>query len=254
MLCGRARPQVPLARLRAEGRLAELAVADVRMTPDESALVLRASGVDLPDGAAQVVAERTEGWAAAVYLSSLILRDPAHGAGAQAVSGDDDAIAGYFHEEVIPGASAEDLEFLTRTAILERLSPALCDAVLERGDSAERLRALAAADLFVAPLDRRSGSYRVHQLFREHLLERLRRSDPHSEPELHRRASVWCAESGDIDGAIRHALQAGDREWAAAIAVAADVRVREPGPRGDAAALAVAGSHPRTWRRSRRCR
>ncbi len=216
VLCGRARPSVPLARLRAEGRLAEFAVGDVRMTPDESALALRASGVDLTDGAAQVVAERTEGWAAAVYLSSLILRDPAHRPGAQGVSGDDDAIAGYFREEVIPGTSAEDLEFLTRTAILDRLSPALCDAVLERGDSDERLRALAAADLFVAQLDRRSGSYRVHQLFREHLLERLRRSDARGEAELHRRASAWCAESGDVDGALRHALQGGDAEWAAA--------------------------------------
>jgi len=216
VLCGRARPLVPLARLRAEGRLAELAVADVRLTPDESAQVLRASGVELADGAAQVVAERTEGWAAAVYLSSLILRDPGQPAGVQAVRGDDDAIAGYFHEEVIPGTPAEDLEFLTRTAILDRLTPALCDAVLERGDSAERLRALAAADLFVVQLDRRSGNFRVHQLFREHLLERLRRSDPRSEPELHRRASAWCAEAGDVDGALRHALQGGDREWAAA--------------------------------------
>jgi LuxR family maltose regulon positive regulatory protein len=217
VLSGRARPLVPLARLRAEGRLAELAMADVRLTPDESAQVLRASGVELPDGPAQAVAERTEGWAAAVYLSSLILRDPAQRAGVQAVSGDDEAIAAYFHEEVIPGTPAEDLEFLTRTAILERLTPALCDAVLERSDSAERLRALAAADLFVVQLDRRSGSYRVHQLFREHLLERLRRSDPRSERELHRRAGAWCGESGDMDGAIRHALAAGDREAAAAI-------------------------------------
>ena len=217
VLCGRVRPQVPLARLRTSGRLAEFAVGDVRMTPAESAQVLRATGIDLPEADADAIAERTEGWPAAIYLSSLILRDPEHAAGVQAVSGGDDAIAAYFLEEVIPGTAEQDLDFLTRTAILDRLSPALCDAVLDRDDSAARLRALADADLFVVPLDRRSGSYRVHPLFREHLLERLRRSDPLSEPALHRRAGAWCAESGDMDGAIRHALEAGDRESAASI-------------------------------------
>ena len=217
VLCGRARPPIPLARLRASGQLAELSIADVRMNEAESLEVLRASGVELNDTAGAALAERTEGWAAALYLSGLILRDGEPAAGHDAVRGDDDAIAGYFREEVTAGASAQDLEFLTRTSILEHLTPELCDAVLERNDSAERLRALAQADLFVAPLDRRSGTFRVHQLFREHLRVRLRRGEPGAEPELHRRAAAWCAEVGDFDGAIRHGLDAGDREAAAAL-------------------------------------
>ena len=43
--------------------------------------------------------------------------------------------------------------------------PDICDAVLERDDGDARLRELADADLFVAPVDAHGEAYRVHGLF-----------------------------------------------------------------------------------------
>lgn len=208
VLAGRARPDIALARLRAQGRLLELGAADLRMTAGEGTALLRDAGADLDDEEGTLAVRRTEGWAAALYLTAIVLRD------GDRVDGEEPGprhadLEDYFRDEVLAGADAEDAEFLVQTAVLDELDPVVCDAVLQRSDSAERLRALAGADLFVAPLGRRSGVYQVHGLFRENLLAELRRSFPGLETELHVRASRWFAEAGDPERAIRHALDGG---------------------------------------------
>ena len=59
------------------------------------------------------------------------------------------------------------MAFLTRTAVLDRLSGPLCDAVLETSGSAAVLASLERSNLLVVPLDRQRDWYRYHPLFRE---------------------------------------------------------------------------------------
>ena len=94
--------------------------------------------------------------------------------------------------------------------MVDRLSGPLCDAVLLKSGSAERLRDLARANALVVPLDRTDEWYRYHGLLAQMLRAQLRRREPRLEPELHRRASEWYADHGDVDAAIRHAAAAGD--------------------------------------------
>ena len=66
-------------RLRLEGELTEIRGADLRFSRDESRALFEAAGVELPDSALTVLAERTEGWAAGLRLAALSLaghRDP----------------------------------------------------------------------------------------------------------------------------------------------------------------------------------
>ena len=79
-----------------------------------------------------------------------------------------------------------------------------------KSGSAERLRDLARANALVVPLDRTDEWYRYHGLLAQMLRAQLRRREPELEPELHRRASQWHADHGDVDAAIRHAAAAGD--------------------------------------------
>ena len=102
-----------------------------------------------------------------------------------------------------------------RTAILERLTPSLCDAVAERNDSEDVLRELERANLFVVPLDGSRAWFRYHHLFRDLLLTQLGRYAADLIPDLHRRASTWYAERGFTTDAIRHAIEAGDVYYAA---------------------------------------
>ena len=62
---------------------------------------------------------------------------------------------------------SEALAFLTDTSILEELSGELCDVVLGTTGSGLALRAAAASNLLVAPLDRGHSRYRCHPLLRE---------------------------------------------------------------------------------------
>ena len=98
--------------------------------------------------------------------------------------------------------------------MLERLSAPLCDAVLERRDSGTVLEDLAASNLMVLPLDRHGEWFRCHPLLRDALAHELRNHEPGLFETLHLRASAWWEQADDLDAAIRHAIQAGDRQRA----------------------------------------
>ena len=116
----------------------------------------------------------------------------------------------YLQSELLAHLSAEDLFFLTRTAVLERFSGALCDAVLERSDSAATLESLARSNLFVVPLDATGEWYRYHHLFQELLRAELDRIEPGLAPSLLARAADWCEANGQPESALTYAQQGGD--------------------------------------------
>ncbi len=215
VLAGRSLPSLPLARQRSQGRLLEIGPQELAMGADEAAALLRGAGVSLTDDEVIHLADRTEGWPAALYLAALAIASGEDRHQVMSFSGRDRSIADYLHAELVRHLDADDAAFLTDCAILERLSGQLCDAVLERADSASRLASLAETNLFVVPLDHQGHWYRCHQLFRELLLQDLAEQGPGRTAALHRRATAWLESHGDIDAAIEHAHRAGDVDTAA---------------------------------------
>jgi len=217
VLTSRSDPPLPLARLRAGGQLAELRADDLRFTTDEAAALLReAVAADLPDAAVAVLAARTEGWAAGLQLAALSLRGQEDAAGfVAAFSGSHRYVLDYLAGEVLDRQAEELRGFLLETSVLERLSGALCDAVTGRADSQAMLEAIEHAGLFLVPLDEVRGWWRYHQLFADLLRVRLRQQRPERIPVLHRNAATWHSEHGPADAAVRHAIAAGDMNWAA---------------------------------------
>jgi LuxR family maltose regulon positive regulatory protein len=106
-------------------------------------------------------------------------------------SGDHRTIADYLFAEVLDRQPARTQTFLLHSAILDRLSGSLCDALLEREDGQSMLKELEQANLFIVPLDDKRHWYRYHQLFRDFLLNRLQYTQPGIIPRLHRHASTW---------------------------------------------------------------
>lgn len=208
----RADPPLPLARLRSAGDMVEIRMSELRFGPAEaSALVHRTAGVQLAEPDLAELVRRTEGWPAGVYLAALSLRG--HPSPADFIlqfSGDSRYIADLLVEEVLSRQPAHIRHFLTRTAILNRFSAPLCDAVVGSADAAEIIETLERENLFVIPVDENRGWHRYHRLFAQLLRSQLARSEPDVIPALHRRASNWHRESGSADEAIRHALAGGD--------------------------------------------
>jgi LuxR family maltose regulon positive regulatory protein len=212
VLSTRLDPPLPLARMRAQGELAELRVGELQFTDEEAAALLNGSmGLALAAEEVARLAQRTEGWAAGLVLAGLSLRDRPDPSGfVAAFSGGDRHVADYLVAEVLEGQPPELRAFLLRTSVLERLSGPLCDAVLEIQGSAARLRQLERSSLFVVPLDDRRQWYRYHQLFADLLRLQLGAREPELVRVLHRRAAAWHQAAGHIDEAIGHASAAGD--------------------------------------------
>lgn len=220
VLASRSEPEIGVTRLEADGRLWAIGPQQLLMTPSESAAVLRAMDLDLDAdrGRIEAVIERTEGWPVALYLTALALQSAGTpDALDMEAAGDDVALARYLHAEILQRLDPLVREFLLRTSILEELEPALCDAVLGSTDSGAMLRALAAEQTFVRPVDRRGRRYRVHHLLRDLLRAELERDERRLIPVLHRRASEWYSRSGDDIAAVEHAIATGDDEYADAM-------------------------------------
>jgi LuxR family maltose regulon positive regulatory protein len=255
VIATRADPPLPIARLRARGQLTELHVADLRFSPDEAVAFLNeVMGLSLTRGQIAALERRTEGWVTGLQLAALSLKGsddvPAF---IDAFTGSHRYVLDYLTEEVLNRQSEEVRAFLLETAILDRLTGPLCEAVrfggakspsssegtavrfgvaetpnrsegepssggtavTERTDSRSLLETLEAANLFTVPLDDGRRWYRYHRLFADLLRQRLRREKPQLVPKLHRRASEWYEQNGLIPEAVSHALASGNLERAA---------------------------------------
>jgi LuxR family transcriptional regulator, maltose regulon positive regulatory protein len=219
VIATRADPPLRLGRLRLQDQLTELREPDLAMTLDETAEMLDAAGVCIAREHVCRLWEHTEGWAGALRLASLPLRDhPDPGAFVEHFAGDDRAISDYLISEVLSGMTRADRVFLLRTSIVTVLNGDLADALTGDEGGHRHLADLARGGLLLTSLDRRGEWYRYHALFRE-LLQAELRSDAASElPELHRRAALWLADSGDDAAGLRHAVDAGAWSLAARLA------------------------------------
>ncbi|WP_395729403.1 LuxR C-terminal-related transcriptional regulator [Nakamurella sp.] len=215
VIAGRADPPLPLARMRARGQLTEVRADDLRFSLDEAtALVGTVSGGDLDHEEAAEVWQRTEGWAAGLQLAGLARRVGGAPTGAAHRHGADRHLLDYFAAEVLPAMTAHQRDLLVGTAPLDRLSGPLCDAALAVTGSAQVLRELDRADLFLVALDDDHEWYRCHHLFRDILLHGSGRSETADRATL-RRAAGWFQDQGRNDDAVRHLLAAGDPASAA---------------------------------------
>ena len=213
VVSSREEPELSLARLRSQGRVLEIAARELQLTVEEAATLMRNAGIDLDDAAIAALTERTEGWPAGLYLAALSFR--AGGVGKDAIAsfgGDDRFVAEYLRSELLSRLSEDEVRFLTRTSVLERMCGGLCDTVLGRHDSARVLVTLEHKNHFVVPLERSRTWYRYHHLFGDLLRSELEFREPGSALELSSRARVWCEANGQAESALHYAHEAGDRE------------------------------------------
>jgi LuxR family transcriptional regulator, maltose regulon positive regulatory protein len=217
VLSTRADPDLPLARWRVRGELVEIRAVDLRFSSGEAAAYLdEATGVRLTTEQVQALEGRTEGWIAALQLAAISLqgRDDV-AAFIAGFAGDDRYVFDYLVEEVLAHQPQPVRDFLLRSAVLDRLTGPLCDAVLARDDSGAMLQTLERANLFLVALDDRREWYRYHQLFADVLRARLAGEQPEQVPVLHERASQWYEQHDLADEAVQHALAAQDVDRAA---------------------------------------
>ncbi|HSK98756.1 MAG TPA: LuxR C-terminal-related transcriptional regulator [Rubrobacteraceae bacterium] len=217
LIASRTDPPLPLARLLARGHLTKLSSQDLRFTPEEASTFLNeAMGVNLSHGDIATLEQRTEGWITGLQLAALSMRGREDLQGfIAAFAGSNRYVLDYLAEEVLRKLDEQVQRFLLESSILGRLCGPLSDAVTGRDDGQAMLEKLERENLFVVPLDDERRWFRYHHLFSQFLQKELRRAEPESLPDLHRRACDWFEREGLAAEAVSHALAAGYPERAA---------------------------------------
>jgi LuxR family maltose regulon positive regulatory protein len=212
VLTTRAEPSLPLASLRAQNQLLEIDTAALRFDLQETRSFLESetpSTLDPSD--VKLLHEKTDGWAAALRIvastPNQLRRD--FGQYVRNLSGTQRPIGAYL-DEMFTGLPRDLVEFMLRTAILDRLCAPLCEVVTGASSSAELLGSLETRQLLVIPLDQEGRWYRYHPLLAEYLTQRLTSELGNEIPGLHQRASLWYASQELWTDAVQHAIAAGD--------------------------------------------
>lgn len=218
-VAGRSEPGLPFARYRAQRDLLEIGPAMLAMDEAETAAMTTAAGHELSAAAVRTLTQRTEGWPAGIYLATLAGGSGDQPARLASVSGSDRYIAGYLRSELVLALSEDDVRFLTRTSILERVDAGVAEAVSGLPGAMERLTLLARDNLLIGVVGTSSSTYRYHNLLRDYLAAELERREPGISPELHRRAATWFADAREFNLGVGHAMAGGDTELAARLAL-----------------------------------
>jgi LuxR family transcriptional regulator, maltose regulon positive regulatory protein len=216
VVCSRTLPkQLTLTRLAAEGQVVGVGQEHLRFRPAEILdLVRHLHSESLSIAEAQALAARSEGWIAALVMGSVRLLDGVR-TGLDLPVADHGQLFDFLAEEVLDQQTERIRGFLLETAILDAMSPELCDIVRQTDDSDALLAELEEMNLFLLPLEGEGRWYRYHQLFHEFLQARVRELADPQMAARHRRAATWYAEHGQVDHEIAHLIGAGDAEAAA---------------------------------------
>jgi len=228
MVITRRDPGLPLAQLRAEGRVNELRTRDLRFNHAETAALLeKVEGLTVSDDTLVRLEQQLEGWIVGLHLVVLALGNVDRPEELlESMSGGIRHIQEYLLQEVMAGRSPQMRDWLLKTSILDRFCEQLCTAVCAVDappgstdlNGGQFVDALQRCNLFTIPLDAEGKWYRCHHLFQELLQGELESSrDPDEIAALHSRASAWFERQGLVDEALDHAIKGGHIEETAGI-------------------------------------
>jgi ATP/maltotriose-dependent transcriptional regulator MalT len=155
--------------------------------------------------------EKTEGWPAAlrIVVSTSIQSRQGIAQYVRKLSGSQRPIGAYL-EDMLDGLPRDMVQFMLRTAILDRLCAPLCEALAGASSGPEWLGSIEKRQLLLVPLDQESHWYRYHPLLAEYLSQRLASELGNEIPGLHQRAALWYASQELWSDAVQHAIAAGD--------------------------------------------
>jgi LuxR family maltose regulon positive regulatory protein len=207
--------RVPLALetadLAAHGQHALVSADDLRLDLDESvALLQKRFGRRMELDDCVRLHELTEGWPIGLQLAAAAVeRAPNYQFAIKSLSARHQDIERYFIESLLARLPPPMTDFLTRIAILDPLSPELCETVTASVSARGWLEQIMADTPIVTVAELR-GWMRFHALARDFLMSRFEQLPVDEQAALHRRAAAWLAEHDHLPEASRHALSAGD--------------------------------------------
>lgn len=219
-------PPLDLSVLKAYGEVGEVRMSNLKF--DEKEAIELADNISTKgfshDEVAQLVSA-TEGWIVGLKLgihsisqgSDLrhVLSNLAH---------EKHSISQFLMDEILYPQEKTIRDCFYKASILSHFCKSLLFEICASDEIGDKnlvpdskcfLSEISANSLFVVPLDTDQVWFRFHHLFGEILLKQLeKRFTPEEISGLHAKASRWFAANGYFDEALKHALKAGDIQFA----------------------------------------
>ncbi len=217
VIATRERAPFPLARMRAAGRVLELTADHLAFTRSEIAELL-AQHYSLAPASDEIekLYRRTQGWPIAITLAAQAHTQSLAYEGLLGPHYNQERFVFEFVVAEVLRLLPDDLQaYLLHVLVLDRLCPALCNAVTQRHDGEAMLAELLRRDLFILPLDAHGEWHRFHPLFAQALKRRLNETQGELVRELYARASEWCYAHRFVRDAIEYAFAGNHFERAA---------------------------------------
>jgi len=213
----RANPALNISLLRVRNQLVEIDTDALRFGVEETqAFFAGSTAVRLSPDEVLAVHEATEGWVAGMQIATLAM--PGLKSLNRLISSfprHSKALSDYLSLNVLSRIPQETIEFMLRTAIVDRLNGSLCERITGTRGAEEKLEWLVSQNMFLQPLDEEGHWYRYHALFADFLRAQLKRQMPDEIAFLHLRAAEWFSEHAQWAEAVRHAVDAGHADLAA---------------------------------------
>ena len=209
ILLTRVDPVLALHRVRVEGHLVELTSRDLAFGSDEVQRMGRAASLSLTRQDVDQVLANTEGWPAGVRLATMYLSRPGSDNPISQFTGTEQSVSEYLLAEVLDRNDPATRQFLLRTAVADRITAELAEAIVPGARGQALLERLERSNQFVTALGADRAWFRYHPMLRDLLVHTLRRDDADAFLAAHRAAATWLAPHEPLT-ALEHAAAAGD--------------------------------------------
>ncbi|MDR0554940.1 MAG: LuxR C-terminal-related transcriptional regulator [Treponema sp.] len=204
IIISRKEPAINLMSLLSKGLLARVTEDDLRFTKKEMLEYFSLQGVSLPEDAAAEIYRDTEGWAFAIHLSALSLKNgvpPEHGRTSMKLN-----IFKLIESEVFSSVTAELQKYLIKLSLIDHLPLELIRDIAEDRNLIQEMERIGAFIYF----DTYLNSYRIHHLFQAYLNGKQDLLSADEKRDVYAKAGKWCAAHNLKMDALNYYEKAGD--------------------------------------------
>lgn len=149
-------------------RICPIFLKELGFSKEETAEFFSINGYSVPKREIARIRDETEGWPAALSVILILSR----GGTVKYSEAVREYLMEFFETEIWSDLSTDTRDFLVKTSVLDKLTPASCNAVTGAGVTRPVLRWLFVNGVFVYRLEE-PDSFRFHKVFRQFLLYKL---------------------------------------------------------------------------------
>jgi LuxR family maltose regulon positive regulatory protein len=212
VLISRTEPPINLVKLLSKGLLGRITEEDLRFSREEMVNYYRIQNIQLSPQTVSSIYHDTEGWAFAIHLAGLSLKNTSPGADyvSQAMRSN---IFKLIESEIMAVISADLRKFLIKLSFIEHLVPDLL-RVIAAPDAARGQKLIEEMERIISFIrfDAYQNAYQIHHLLLEYLTAKQQELSEEEKQEVYRQAAAWCAANNQKMDAISYYEKAGDYE------------------------------------------